>query len=249
MPRVEGDSKEKRSERRVPLLLRVEYPGAPGFGDATENLSAGGLFIRTDRVLPPGSRVPLLVSFAGLVEPLRLEVEVAWTRDDPGQPRGVAVKLPEEASGDRAALRRLVAAARDDARPARLYRVLLVEDNPQVEVMYEHALGRLRAPDGAVALSIDYARDGVEALARLQRSPAVELVITDLYMPVMDGFSLVEQIRADPALQRTPVVAISAGGEEARERAFELGVDVYLQKPVKIAEILSTVRTLLRIAG
>jgi CheY-like chemotaxis protein len=115
--------------------------------------------------------------------------------------------------------------------------------------MYEHALERLRAPDGAIALAVDYARDGVEALARLQRSPAIELVITDLYMPVMDGFSLVEQIRADPALVRTPVVAISAGGEEARERAIELGVDVYLQKPVKIADILSTVRTLLHIAA
>jgi len=245
---VDGGASEKRSEARVPLLLRVDYPGAPGFHDATENLSAGGLFIRTDRVLPTGSRVPLLVSFAGLVEPLRLEVEVAWTRGDPGQPRGVAVKLPEEASGDRAALRRLVVAARNDERPARLYRVLLVEDNAQVEAMYEHALERLRAPDGAV-LSVDYARDGVEALARLQRSPRIELVITDLYMPVMDGFSLVEQIRADPALLATPVVAISAGGSEARERAIDLGVDVYLQKPVKIAEILATVRTLLRIGG
>lgn len=248
MPRVGGHD-DKRSDARVPLLLRVDYPGAPGFHDATENLSAGGLFIRTDRALPTGSRVPLLVSFAGLVEPLRLEVEVAWTRTDPGQPRGVAVKLPEEASGDQAALRRLVVAARSDERPARLYRVLLVEDNPQVEAMYEHALERLRVPGGAVALSVDYARDGVEALARLHRSPRIELVITDLYMPVMDGFSLVEQMRGDPALVQTPVVAISAGGEEARERAMELGVDVYLQKPVKIAEILTTVRTLLRIGG
>jgi DNA-binding response OmpR family regulator len=45
------------------------------------------------------------------------------------------------------------------------------------------------------------------------------------------------------------VLAISAGGEQARERAVELGVDVFLQKPVKITEILGTVRALLRIAG
>lgn len=239
---------DKRQDLRVPLLLRIDYPGAPGFRDATENLSAGGLFIRTARALPPGARVPLLVSFPGLLEPLRIEVEVAWRRDDAGQPQGVAVKLPPDAHGDRLALTRLAESASDPTPAERTYRVLLVEDNAQVENMYEHALGKLRSADGRVDISIDYARDGVEALARLQRRPRVELVVTDLFMPVMDGFSLVEQIRSNPDLMCTPVLAISAGGEAARERAVELGVDVFLQKPVKISEILGTVRALLRIA-
>jgi uncharacterized protein (TIGR02266 family) len=237
---------EKRLDARVPLLLRIDYAGAPGFRDATENLSAGGLFIRTDRPLEPGTHVPLLVSFPGLLEPLRITVVVAWRRDGAEQPAGVAVRIPDDAPDDRAALQRLVASASQAAAPGRVYRVLLVEDNAQVEAMYEHALKRLRAPDGSVDVSVEYARDGVEALARLQRGPPVELVVTDLYMPVMDGFSLIEQIRGDVGLVHTPVLAISAGGDDARQRAVELGVDVYLQKPVKITEILSTVRTLLR---
>jgi DNA-binding response OmpR family regulator len=55
-------------------------------------------------------------------------------------------------------------------------------------------------------------------------------------------------MRADPALAGTPIVIISARGAEARERAAELGVDVYLQKPAQFADIIETVRTLLRIA-
>ncbi|HEX9289427.1 MAG TPA: response regulator [Anaeromyxobacteraceae bacterium] len=242
-----GSPPEKRVDGRVPLLLRIDYPGAPGFRDATENLSAGGLFIRTSRGLEPGVRVPLLVSFPGLLEPLRIGVEVVWRRDEEGQPQGVAVKIPDDGGDDRLALSRLVESATSRGPASRTYRILLVEDNPQVETMYEHALAKLRSPDGRIDVSIDYARDGVEALARLQRHPRVELVLTDLFMPVMDGFTLVEHIRADPDLMATPVLAISAGGADARERAIELGVDVYLQKPVKIAEILGTVRTLLRI--
>jgi CheY-like chemotaxis protein len=63
----------------------------------------------------------------------------------------------------------------------------------------------------------------------------------------MDGFTLVERIRADPGLRELPIIVISAGGPEARQRAGGLGVDVYLQKPVQFADIISTVRTLLRI--
>jgi CheY-like chemotaxis protein len=107
---------------------------------------------------------------------------------------------------------------------------------------------RLRTPDGAVDVAVDHARDGVEALARLQLRPRVDLVIADLYMPVMDGFTLVERLRADPDVMTTPVLAISAGGEEARARAMDLGVDVYLPKPVKFSEIVGTVRALLRMA-
>ncbi|HZX42383.1 MAG TPA: response regulator, partial [Myxococcaceae bacterium] len=71
---------------------------------------------------------------------------------------------------------------------------------------------------------------------------------TDLYMPVMDGFALVQKIRAEPALRHIPVVAISGGGRDAEARARAEGVEVYLRKPVKFAEVLETVKRLLRIS-
>lgn len=131
------------------------------------------------------------------------------------------------------------------APPARQLRLLVVEDNPHLTGMIGDALRRLARPEASV--EIELARDGAEALARLGRSPLPSLVLTDLYMPVMDGFSLVERIRADPRLVALPVVALSAGGGEARARAVELGADAYLQKPVKMRALLDTVAALLRL--
>jgi uncharacterized protein (TIGR02266 family) len=245
---MEGE--EKRRDPRIPLVLRVDYPATPEFfRDATENLSAGGIFIRTDRDLAPGERVALQIGFPGLLEPLEVQVEVVRHRlAHSGEPPGVAVRIPDDRAEDRERVARLVRAARNtEAPPARLYRVLVVEDNPHVVEMYEWALRKLRAAAGQVDVQVEYAANGHLALARLSRPPRVDLCIVDLFMPVMDGFTLVERIRADPALMALPIIVISAGGAEARQRAGGLGVDVYLQKPVQFAEIVNTVRTLLRI--
>jgi CheY-like chemotaxis protein len=123
--------------------------------------------------------------------------------------------------------------------------ILLVEDNVHVGAMYEQALQRLSAVDG-MPLRVVSACNGAEALLRLEQLPDVVLVVTDLYMPVMDGFTLLEKLRSDPRHARTPVLAITAAGADGRERALELGADVCLQKPVKIAEMLGSVRALLR---
>jgi len=241
---------EKRRDPRVPLVLRVDYPDTPGaVRDATENLSAGGLFIRTERVLADGERVPLVISFPGLLEPMEVEVEVVRGRpaSDHG-PAGVAVKLPIDRIDDRHKLARLSETARSGLGAARrAFRVLVVEDNPHVVEMYEYALRKMRGGEGGVDVAVEYATNGHEAILRLEALPKVDLVMSDLYMPVMDGFTLVERMRGDPALKEVPILVISAGGSEARSRAEDLGVDVYLQKPVQFADILATVRTLLKI--
>lgn len=217
--------------------------------DVTENVSAGGLFIRTDRDLREGDRVPLQVSFPGLLEPVEVEVEVVRQRAAANdQPRGVAVKIPIDRVDDRHKLARIAETARAGGGKAkRTYRVLVVEDNARVVEMYQYALRKLRSEGDGVDVAVEYAPNGHEALARLVEPPRIDLVMADLYMPVMDGFTLVERMRGDPALASTPIVIISAGGPDARDRAAELGIDVYLQKPVQFADIIATVRTLLRI--
>jgi uncharacterized protein (TIGR02266 family) len=243
------EGKEKRRDPRVPLVLRVDYPGGPAVRDATENLSAGGLFIRTDRDLREGDRVPLQVGFPGLLDPVEVEVEVVRRRPaSEASPAGVAVKIPVDRVDDRHKLARLTELARTRyVAPKGGFRVLVVEDNPHVIEMYEYALKKLRTPEGAVDVTVEYAANGHEALLRLQERPRVDLVMADLYMPVMDGFTLVERMRADPEFMAIPVLVISAGGADARARAMDLGVDVYLQKPVQFTDIIQTVRTLLKI--
>jgi uncharacterized protein (TIGR02266 family) len=244
---------EKRTDPRVPLVLRVEYPGhGRVVRDATENLSAGGLFVRTERPLAIGERLPLQISFPRLLEPVVVEVEVVRVRrPGPEGPAGVAVQVPADRVEDRLALDRLAELAGADGHPepgaaARTFTVLVVEDNHHVVEMYDYALRRLRVGAGGLRLDVRFASNGHEALAQLAERH-VDLVMADLYMPVMDGFELVERLRADPRLSALPVMVISAGGADARDRALALGVDVYLQKPVQFADIIGTVRTLLRL--
>jgi len=66
-------------------------------------------------------------------------------------------------------------------------------------------------------------------------------------MPVMDGFALIERIRAEDKLKHIPVLAISAGGEDTQARALGLGVNSYLRKPVRFAQVMETVKLLLEI--
>jgi uncharacterized protein (TIGR02266 family) len=242
--------KEKRSDPRVPLVLRVDYPGLPAaVRDATENVSPGGLFIRTERDLAPGQRLPLVVSFPGLLDPVEVEVEVLRVRTGPAQgPAGVAVRVISDA--DQAKLAQVLAKGKAPSRPARRsFLVLVVEGNPHVVEMYEYALRKLRTQQGPVRVSVEYTSNGSDALRRLGESPRPDLVLSDLYMPGMDGSTLVAQMRANRALATVPVLMISAGGADARERAVEAGVDVYLQKPVQFSDIISTVRMLLDLQG
>lgn len=245
-----ANGSDKRRDPRVPLVLRVDYPGEPAqVRDVTENLSAGGLFIRTDRVLEAGERVPLQISFPSLLDPVEIEVEVVRARPaGEAGPAGLAVKVPIDRIDDRHKLATLAEVGRTGiGKVTKSYRVLVVEDNPHVIEMYEYALRKLRAPDGATEIGIEYGANGHEAMLRLKRQPRIDLVMADLYMPVMDGFTLVERMKADPALLGIPTVIISAGGPDARARAESLGIDVYLQKPVQFVDIITTVRTLLKL--
>jgi uncharacterized protein (TIGR02266 family) len=244
-----SEGNEKRRDERVPFLLKVEYPGVPrAVRDATENLSAGGLFIRTERVLAEGERLLLQVSFPGLLAPFEVEVQVVRRRDAGSSgPGGVAVRIPADRPEDRVRLARLAEAARvGQTRHRGAFHVLVVEDNPHVVEMYEYALRRLGSGKDRVEAAVEFAGDGQEALDRLAATPRIDLVLTDLYMPVLDGFALVERLRADPRIAHTPVMVISAGGPDARARVIELGADVFLQKPVQFADVMSTVRALLQ---
>ncbi len=128
------------------------------------------------------------------------------------------------------------------------FRVLIVEDNPHIIEMYSYVLKKLAANElkGATPLEVHFAADGHAALALFTES-SFQLVMTDLYMLVMDGFQLIEKIRSEPTLKGLPVVAISAGGQDAKDRAMKLGVTSYLKKPVRFADVMDTVKQLLRI--
>lgn len=89
------------------------------------------------------------------------------------------------------------------------------------------------------------AQNGSEGLAKA-RAARPDLVISDVGMPVMDGFELCAAIRADPVLRQTPVVLLTMLGDEtSRQRGLLVGADAFLTKPVGPAELKQTITAVL----
>jgi signal transduction histidine kinase len=87
------------------------------------------------------------------------------------------------------------------------------------------------------------AMSGPEALERLQASPP-DCVLLDMRMPGMDGFAVLEKLRADPETRHLPVVFLTAETDrEVLVRAFEAGAVDYITKPFVAEELLARVRT------
>jgi two-component system cell cycle sensor histidine kinase/response regulator CckA len=90
------------------------------------------------------------------------------------------------------------------------------------------------------------AAHGEAALEQARQSPP-DVIISDLMMPVMDGYTLLRQWRADPALNRRPFIVYTATFTEAKDEqlAFTLGADAFLVKPLEPEELLARIREVL----
>ena len=93
--------------------------------------------------------------------------------------------------------------------------------------------------------------DGVGSGSRLsigwRSEPRPDLVLLDIVMPEMDGYEVFRRIRATPATELLPVVMITASSGEEKLKALEAGADDFVMKPFDKAELLSRVRSLIRI--
>lgn len=90
------------------------------------------------------------------------------------------------------------------------------------------------------------AQNGVEALEKLQLHPEIQVVISDLEMPRMNGFELLGNFRQYPNLAKIPVMILtSRSAEKHRQLAQELGAKAYLTKPYLEHEFLSTIKELI----
>ncbi|WP_432823500.1 response regulator [Trichloromonas sp.] len=120
-------------------------------------------------------------------------------------------------------------------------KILVVDDSPTMRQLLVFALKRLRG------VLISEAANGVEGLKKLT-SDKYDLIFTDINMPVMDGLKLVSLVRKDPNQCAIPIVVITTeGAEEDRNRAFALGANEYITKPVQSTQVLNAARRLLEI--
>ena len=113
--------------------------------------------------------------------------------------------------------------------------VLIIEDSPTMRQLIQFALRRI--PD----LSLIEANHGAEALDILA-SKKVDLILLDLRMPVMSGFSFLEKFADLPDGKETPVIVITTeGDQESIDRAISLGAAAYITKPVNSTDIAEVI--------
>ena len=114
-------------------------------------------------------------------------------------------------------------------------RILVVEDQPDNRKIIRDVF----APTG---YEIIEAENGEEALAAIAKARP-DLILMDIQLPIMDGYTATRRIKADPALRSIPVIAVTSyalSGEEKKAR--EAGCDDHIPKPYSPRELLAKVR-------
>ena len=116
--------------------------------------------------------------------------------------------------------------------------VLIVDDS----MLMRQTISKVVEKAGWAAMT---AKDGREGLKLLQSGQMPDVVITDLEMPNMDGFGLIQALKGNPQLSSIPVVMVTSRTERIyRDKALTLGASKFLTKPVEGAELKSIIHHL-----
>jgi DNA-binding response OmpR family regulator len=117
-------------------------------------------------------------------------------------------------------------------------RILIVDDEPSIVLSLEFLLQN----EGYETAS---AHNGIEAL-QLAAALRPKLMVLDIMLPVIDGFEVCRQLRANPAHAGLKILLLTARGHTAEiERGIRLGADLYMTKPFATRDLVATVRQLL----
>lgn len=116
------------------------------------------------------------------------------------------------------------------------HKILVVDDSPTIVKFVSFSLRNS-------GFDVVTASDGMDAIEKISQLAApVDLVITDLNMPNLDGYSLIGTLRKNEAYRETPIIILSSEeGNDDRERGLAVGANSYLVKPFKSSKLLDEV--------
>lgn len=220
------------------MVLDLSLPDASGYS-LLETISQDSshsfppVIVYTGRVLSPDEeqrlrRYSKSIIIKGAKSPERLLDEVSLFLHQ------VVSDLPDEQQ-------KMIRKARNRDSLLEGRRILIVED----DVRNVYALTNILEPRGAV---IEIARNGQEALDKLghaqsQPSTAIDLVLMDVMMPVMDGLTATRAIRKNPDWRKLPIITLTAKAmPDDQQRCIEAGANDYMAKPLDVEKLLSLVR-------
>jgi CheY-like chemotaxis protein/signal transduction histidine kinase/CHASE3 domain sensor protein len=142
-------------------------------------------------------------------------------------------RVETQLSGER---RQMLRTARNRDKGFEGRRILVVDD----DVRNIFALTSALEHKGAL---VEVARNGVEALAKLAATPDIDLVLMDLMMPEMDGYTAMREIRKNPCWQKLPIIAVTAKAmKDDQDRCLAAGANDYLAKPIELDRLFSLIR-------
>jgi len=114
-------------------------------------------------------------------------------------------------------------------------RVLTVDDSPSMRALLRHALT-------AEGFAVEQAEDGIEALTWLAANDC-DVIVTDINMPNLDGFGLIDRVRADVRHRDRPILVLTTeSSDEKRARARAAGATGWIVKPFDPAKLAAAVR-------
>ncbi len=117
------------------------------------------------------------------------------------------------------------------------YNLLIVEDNDGIRSMLKEQLSK--------SFFVDTAANGREALEKLGANP-FDLIITDLMMPVMDGFELCKAVKNDEELSTIPILIVTAKNDlDSKIKGLQLGAEAFIEKPFSLKYLKQSVHSIL----
>jgi uncharacterized protein (TIGR02266 family) len=227
---------ERRGEVRCEATLRVEYQSLDELVVAyTADVGARGVFVATGDLLPVGTIVHVELQLPEGGPMVRAVARVAHTRD--GERSGMGMEFLDGDASLASKLAEYVAISLDRESAAAVDPasfVLVVDD----DLSCRNQAATVMRKRGH---RVEAAQNGLEALGMVLRDPP-DLIITDVQMPIMDGWQLLRVLRARPSLAHIPVIFLTQlSGEAERLKGYKLGVDDYIPKPFLFEELAARV--------
>ncbi len=240
---------DTRFQKRHVAEFKVRFKSYDEFfSQYTENISQGGLFIRTDRVREVDQVIRLWLHLPGETEEVEILGRVAHVRSpetaaSEGKTAGMGVEFLEMPFEQKQQLNDYFLGGLSDVpsegsspkpkTPQRVAgRVLIVEDDG----LLQRKIRKLLESKG---MEIDVASTGVEAIKRCM-AQAPDLILSDIEMPTLDGWGLLRMVKARKALSAIPFVFLTSRASETnRLKGYRQGVEDFLSKSTPPAEIIA----------